>query len=534
MENASQAELQQRVTVRMKELSSEKEHWHRSLWTVATTTTLAEVVEAAEHTWDGTLSTSHALHDFKSNAIKRVMRDPGVGTEDVRSRVQEQIKKIGEFEDAQSRGALERLREFNVRVDKNYLRNWAAYMEEGRLGEDQVELAARSLVSHIRAIGYSRAHVHGWLDSRSTNLAVYELAREAAAAMTGKNRTYRFVVPHDSLAGIARREGTLDVLDSDMVAQSFREASNAVDHEVGGADVQAGIELHVDAPDPYAALRSLELKLDKMLIRQALGTGDSVEPAPETVFERGADKIWPLHEGGQLLRLSEFRSRRLITATEPNGDSSVLDAVHLLAPHLQMTHGVSLATLWATCESILGRPTQGGHHVAEHLAAILTAVYPRHIAYDLSQRGRELQKQGHELGLDPKAFGTWMLDDFCSMVQDGGNPGFADPADLAALDRLHVILNDPKVVLKRVRQTFKSLFLRVYYHRNFLMHGGRFDAVSQSETSTIVPVIFAAALNEIVSGHARGITPSSLVERAHIELDLLGTPAEKGLMALLS
>lgn len=140
MAEATQQQLQARVLARMEELTDPSSRWQRALWTVACVTTLDELVEAARNTWSGTLSTEHALNDVRSDAVRVVSSDPGIGKDTLRSQVLVDIKKIKAEDTAESRNACGRVEQWRTRIDRDYLRNWAVFLEDGRLTEATVEL----------------------------------------------------------------------------------------------------------------------------------------------------------------------------------------------------------------------------------------------------------------------------------------------------------------------------------------------------------------------------------------------------------
>ena len=528
MAQATQQQLQARVLARMEELTDPSSRWQRALWTVACVTTLDELVEAARNTWSGTLSTEHALNDVRSDAVRVVSSDPGIGKDTLRSQVLVDIKKIKAEDTAESRNACGRVEQWRTRIDRDYLRNWAVFLEDGRLTEATVELAARSIVTHLRSLGYSRTHLRGWIVDRGDSLGVAGLAREAARNLRGTPRTYSFVVASTHLGRAARWEDALSAALYSAVQADFEGAENAREFDLTTIIDTRTVTLDIVAADPSAALNSLQLRIDRMMTRAALAAGQIQRPVNRIVLEKTANKLWKLPDPERLVSIPALKDRKLITSLE-DGElgESLTETLHLLTPHLQATHGVSLATLWASAEALLGRTQQGGHLVAHRMASIITCAYPRTLADDLYRRVKKLCKAGGQFPCRTDSFASFSKDLMLNELE------FTDLTDIAAYYRYRAVIDDPKTVLKRVRQYLTTLFLRVYYHRNFVMHAGKTSNVSLEAVSGLAPSLVAAGVNEMVSGLARGLTPHALADRASIELDLLGTDASRPVLSLL-
>lgn len=512
----------------MQELTDPSSRWQRALWTVACVTTLDELVEAASNTWSGTLSSEHALNDVRSDAVRVITADPGVGKDTLRSRVLADIKRIKAEDSAASRNACGRVQQWRSRIDRDYLRNWAVYLEGGHLSEATVELAARSIVTHLRSLGYSRTHLRGWIADRGATLGVAGLAREAAQNLRGTPRKYSFVVASTHLGRAARWEGALSTALFADVRSAFEGAENSREFDLTTIADTRTVTLEIVAADPSAALNSLQLRIDRMMTRAALAAGQIQRPVNRIVLETTANKLWKLPDPERLVSVPALKDRKLITSLE-DGElgESLTETLHLLTPHLQATHGVSLATLWASAEALLGRTQQGGHLVAHRMAAIITCACPRTLADDLFRRAKKLSKAGAEFPCRTDTFANFAKDLATSELE------FVDLADVAAYYRYRAVVCDPKTVLKRVGQYLTTLFLRVYYHRNFVMHAGKTSNVSLEAVSGLAPSLVAAGVNEMVSGLARGLTPHALADRASIELDLLGTEASRPVLSLL-
>ncbi|WP_430591666.1 hypothetical protein [Humidisolicoccus flavus] len=517
----------------MNELTDPGSRWHRSLWTVALVTILDEVIEVTEHTWSGVLNSEHALNDLKASARRACERDHGLGSETLRKKVLEDINGIKPNDNPSSQNAILRMHQWRDRIARNYLRNWASYIEDQSLEAKDVELCARSIVTHLRSLGYSRSHLQGWVENRSQSLSLSELIREAARNLNGNEREYVFVVASNELASLSNREKKLATRDLLIEPHRFHTATNKQNFDLSILQASKGVEIRVAATDPHAALARLQLRLERIWTRFALAEGKIKQFPPSIVLETGANKLWATVDPNKLISIPALRDWKLILALEDLDETEVLtETLHLLSPQLQIAHGVSLATLWASCEALLGRRQQGGHLVAPRLAAILACAYPRQLAWDLLQRARTLKKSGTILDCRTKGSNTQAFKDFWEDIVDH-DPGFSQPEDRAAYYRFISTIQTPKATLKRVRNHLEELLLRLYYHRNFVMHSAKTNSVSLSDVASVAPTIVAAAINELISGVARGIKPSALAERAVIEMELLETDAGKPLNGLL-
>ncbi|WP_424446867.1 hypothetical protein, partial [Microbacterium sp. CH-015] len=136
--------------------------------------------------------------------------------------------------------------------------------------------------------------------------------------------------------------------------------------------------------------------------------GQIQRPVNRIVLEKTANKLWKLPDPERLVSIPALKDRKLITSLE-DGElgESLTETLHLLTPHLQATHGVSLATLWASAEALLGRTQQGGHLVAHRMASIITCAYPRTLADDLYRRVKKLSKAGRQFPCRTDSFASF-------------------------------------------------------------------------------------------------------------------------------
>jgi hypothetical protein len=119
---------------------------------------------------------------------------------------------------------------------------------------------------------------------------------------------------------------------------------------------------------------------------------------------------------------------------------------------------------------------------------------------------------------------------------DRGTPlSFPRGSDMAALDRLTTLLNNPNRVLKEIEARITESFRRLYRNRNIVLHGGKTDAVGLRACLRISAPLVGAGLDRIAHAtYTEGLSPLKLAARARIRLDSLDSAAAVRPIDLLS
>lgn len=523
----------------MKELADGRTTWHRGLWQPGTLVLLDEVVEAVQATWNGSLISDDAMRDVINTAIEQVTRDPGVGDESVRSSVVELLKALlpaGNTKSKPTAGlqqTLERAVAFADRCRTGYMLRWVEYVDQNDVPLAEVELSARLLVAHLFDEGFHRNHIHGWLSAQPQRSDLPTVLRKARDMLLEPRRSFKFCVSFTRAPAEVRRSFGDDWLDSDTYIQRFRAATNPnrrpVPREGAGA-----VEWSIDARDPHAAMYELLEWQQKLIARVQLGFGQGAKVEfDDDVVDMSAQKVRTPLEDRRSIRVPTIqRSRLFVGGTQ---SAQQLDgAIALLASQTGEVRGASIASVWAAAEGLLGRPGGKGIDVADKLADIVACSFPRAEVGDLARTWAEKGdgELADALRGQASADQARLMSEY---LRTSGDPGFKRADHRAAVARYLQLLANPSAVLLRVRGYYSSVFRRLYYQRNFIMHAAKFDSVTLGVSVRTAPALVAAALDRIVNAQQEpnGVSPLGLAARAENELQMVGQSGARPVYALL-
>ena len=535
----TQPEVGDLVLGRMKELADGRTAWHRALWQPGTIVLLDEVTEAVRATWDGSLASDDAMKDVITVTRAQVKRDPGVGDPSVRDRLDELLASLLPAGNTKAKPtadlqqALERVVAFTDRCRTGYFLRWVDRARAKSIAAEEVELAARLLISHLLDEGFHRNHIHGWLHAVKPRTALDKVLSKGREMLLEAPREFDFLV------GVTRAPAEVveafepNWVSSDAFIERFRDAANPQSRPVPREGAGA-VTWSTQARDPHQAMNELLEWQQRLLARVRLGYGqpEKVEFEPD-VIDVGANRLRTAPGDRRSIRVPAFQRNRLF-ASSADSAQQLDGAIGLLAAQSGEARGASIASVWAAAEGLLGRPGGKGVDVADRLADIVACSFPR------AEIG-ELARNWHEHGSGPlrdalqDASSTEQAEAMAKHIERSGDPGFQTAADQAAVARYVQLASDPVAVLSRVRGYYSSVFRRLYYQRNFIMHAAKFDSVTLGVSARTAPLLVAAALDRLVNaqyGH-EGLTPHGLAARAQNELDLVGKSGSRPLYMLL-
>ena len=535
----NQSTTGQLVVARMKELADSRTPWHRGLWQPGTIVLLDEVVEAVHATWNGSLTSDEAMKDVIRGALEQVKRDPGVGDQSVREELDSLLRVLLPVGNTRSKAtaelqqSLERAAAFTERCRTGYFLRWIEYVRNGGVTVEEVELTARLLVAHLFDEGFHRNHIHGWLTATSARTELSDLLNKAREMLLKPPHEYEFVVGLMRAPAEVRESFGDSWLDSDAYVELFRATGNPrhrpVPREGAGA-----VRWKTEARDPHAALYELLEWQQKLLARVQLGFGqtDKVEFEPDAI-DISTNKIRTPLEDLRSIRLPSIQRNHLFVGG--NKSEQQLDgAIALLASQSGEVRGASIASVWAAAEGILGRPGGKGTDVADRLADIVTCSFPRAEIGELARSWLEESTDELADALREQASAD-QARIMSTYVMEKGDPGFRLSSDKAAVVRYIQLASDPEAVLKRVRGYYSSVFRRLYYQRNFVMHAAKFDSVTLGVSVRTAPALVAAALDRVVNAqHGKApVSPLALAARAENELGMVGKTGAHPIYLLL-
>lgn len=522
----------------MKELADNRTPWHRGLWQPGSVVLIAEVREAVEATWQGALTSDEAMRDVIDGAIRQISRDPGLGSEAVRTQLTDLLKQLKPVGNAKSKATpetqqiLDRVAAYIDRCRSNYMLRWIEHIDGPGIAADEVELASRLLVAHLLDEGFHRSHVHGWLRSVAPSWSLSKTISKGREMLLDNPREFKFLVsliraPREIAEAFGEKWKTGQEY-IDALATSANPPS-PMPRAAAGA-----LEWSCVSRDPHAAISELLAWEQRILARAELGYGNSskIEFGADVV-DLGSNRVRSLREDLRSIRVPAIQRSRVYGMSSPYAPQ--LDgAIGLLASHSGPLAGPSVASVWAAAEGLLGRPGGKGVDVADRLADIVACSFPR-----------------AELGELAKVWADEGSDALASTLKSGssaeqaralsdhliahGDPGFSQPADRAAVARYLQLTTDPSEVIGRVRTYSSSVFRRLYYQRNFIMHAAKFDSVTLNISARTAPFLVAAGLDRIVNAQHgdSSVGPLDLAARAENEIGLLGTAGAKPLHLLL-
>lgn len=523
----------------MKELADGRTAWHRALWQPGTMVLLDEVAEAVTATWDGSLTSDDAMKDVIGVTRSQVARDPGVGDQSVRSHLDDLLASLLPAGNARSKPtadlqqALERTVAFTDRCRTGYLLRWVEHARTNSITTGDVELAARLLVSHLLDEGFHRNHIHGWLHAVKPRTSLDKVLSKGREMLLDEPRTFDFLVGVTRAPTEVMEAFEPDWVPSDVFVAQFKEATNPQNRPVPREGAGA-VKWSTKARDPHQAMNELLEWQQRLLARVRLGYGqpEKVEFEPD-VIDVGGNRLRTPPSDRRAIRVPAFQRNRLFASE--TGTSRQLDgAIGLLAAQSGEARGASIASVWAAAEGLLGRPGGRGVDVADRLADIVACSFPR---AEIGELARSWQESGSGQLRDmlQDASSTEQAEAMATHIERTGDPGFEGSADQAAVARYLQLLADPVSVMGRVRGYYSSVFRRLYYQRNFIMHAAKFDSVTLGVSARTAPLLVAAALDRLVNAqHSKeGLTPHGLAARAQNELDLVGKSGSRPLYMLL-
>lgn len=524
---------------RMKELADSRTAWHRGLWQPGTVVLLDEVVEAVLSTWNGSLTSDEAMKDVIRVAVDQVGRDPGVGDASVQEALLSLLASLTPSGNTRSKPSaelqqlLERASEFADRSRSGYFARWIKHVEDVGITSNEVELTARLLVAHLFDEGFHRNHIHGWLSALDRKAELPKVLSAGRDMLLEPRREYNFFVGLTRAPAEVRESFREAWSDSEIYRQQFAAAINPKRRPVPRVGAGA-VVWTVEARDPHAAMYELLEWQQKLLARVQLGFGQEGKVEFEKdVIDTSSNKIRTPLEDLRSIRLPSIQRNRLFVggaAVEQQLDG----AIALLASQSGEARGASIASVWAAAEGLLGRPGGKGTDVADRLADIVTCSFPRAEIGELARVwvDNNTDPLAESLRGRPSADQAEIM---AAYLVSEGDPGFREAADKAAVVRYQQLFADPAGVLKRVRGYYSSVFRRLYYQRNFVMHAAKFDSVTLGVSVRTAPALVAAALDRLVNAqHGQaGVSPLSLAARAENELGMVGKSGARPLYLLL-
>jgi len=437
----------------------------------------------------------------------------------------------------ESRPALIALKELIHRLDSGYLWRWGEALTQVPPTTLEIETTARLIAADLLDCGFHPAHLAKWIEKRAgqEEKSLLEILRD------GQKMKHEGVIDYDFLIAFTEiPEKALAAFENDAIKvgefqRVYSTATNSLN--MGSIDpVKGAAKISTRARDPFSAVENVLQWLKRYETRVRISSGEELT-FDTRVIDVNALKIRELPVG-KLLQLSSIEKHLVFRPNAPNATvlAQIDDALALLAPHLQTTPGVSVASLWAAAEGLLGSSETSGASVATRLAEIVACSFPRDEIHTLARKWRRNGNGALHDDLRRHWKSYFINAAFVAGIAANGDPGFDDAADSAAVIRVQSALASPQIQVATIRDYLDSAFRRLYYQRNYIMHAAKFDSVSLVRATEMSPVLVAAGLEQIINAQTQGhwVSPGSLAARARNEISLLGGPAAKPIFTLLS
>jgi hypothetical protein len=482
------------VVARLFDFFGRRTPWHRRLWSPGLLSCLEEVEELSTIVQEIGQGADQVL-SYRRYLVKEVSQDVGFA-EPQRGQLIELLQQKQNL----SPSAVLRLRHLREQATISYLAHWNAAVTGG--AEVPAERMARSLASTLLDAGFSPSGLHRWLTAvhksgKLTDLG--QLVDEARRRLELPTRTWEAFVPvqqipfhgHPPPANYLTAAQSLDQLPAELSPRLGIRVNGALRYEVDALDAAA------------AATRAGDL-IRRLAARVTVGLpGEDEVVAGKLAWIRRLDGTdvgtWqPLREVQRSVEVVTLYRNELVFAS-PDVGTELDEALELLAVVEMGSPGASLASAWATIESLLCGPTDLESRIAaSRMAAIVTGSLPR---AELTPLGHGYQEEhDDELAAELAACGTNLE---MAVVMERAirraEPAFSDVSDQAAVLRLRSFVNEP-AALRRVQTYLEQAFLRLQRLRNRVMHGGSAESAVTPAVIGTIPALLGAGVDRIVHG----------------------------------
>ena len=512
------------IAARLLEFFGRKTPWHRGIWNTGLILTLRELLEATEAVSNRTLNRK-ALDAIKETCFQLLAGEPKT-TEDSRLvSLRSRLSRSFDYDDLNYHA----LRALADHVESAYLLRWAEALRTGDHG-DSAERAARFIAAHLLDSGFSANYLHRWWQFKLTyeenSKSLSEIVEDAHLLARKPRQAFSVLICVSSRPR-TRRKDPPEWLNPAAVSRWLRKNSS----DCSGLRPAGGISLTIDAPDPQAASELAVERVDHLVARVAVSTGQETQIEPR-VWVHGVKEPFRLTRYGRGVRVGALYREDQIFHDQV--EFSVIDAAIDLLSHLERSSpSAAAAGGWAAIESLLSEPSDRGA-AADRLAALVACSIPRAeltaLAYALERSGKQDESLRRQLSSCANNHQR------CSVVArailSGQLGNYPTTADAAAGARVASILNSPNKVLKKIRAHVRSTFRRLYRQRNLVLHGGRTSAVAlRASLRTAAPLV-GAGMDRIAHGwYVECLRPIELAGRADVALE---TVLDRDVTACLS
>lgn len=524
-------EFSERVVARLRDFVDRRTQWHRRLWVTGNVLALKEIVEIHE---DPSVWPKPRL-EARLSAIPALANDWGIGDDVRRSQLNTLLGKKDDLV-ADSHELLQ-ISRIAYTAERGYLRRWGDAIEAGQVNNVGAEHVSRHVASYLLDGGSSPDHLHRWLTrwaiKEPAQISLADLLRKADDEIAGVTQNFTVLVLFEKFVDFGQTpEGFIA---PDQVA-AWLSGHGYAPNKLGAGDWRGGLELHISALDPGAAVEIAAELLDTFRSRIEIG---------QRHLGAAADNFRPHHRAlvvglPAAVQLSPRRQVELFTLSRTgklfstDGESSIDSAINLVSYLDREAPAAAVAGAWAAIESLLkGSSANGAEIAARQLANLAACSYPR---AELTALAKARSKHSDYLADEIRACATnrERSEVIAASIGCDIDLDLTSVSDQAAVQRIKEIIADPRAKLQTMRNHMNITLQRLYRQRNLVMHGGRTDAIALRATLRACAPVVGAAFDRIA--HAwfdRGTKPRSLAAQGELALALVTASPPTSLTTLL-
>jgi hypothetical protein len=496
------------IASRLVELLARNAPWHRSTWSVGTSFTIAELLEASGAVQSGVLSEA-SIRRLASSCKRVAGKDPALRDQE-KSAVVEHLREIPRLNGL----SFFALQQIQLRIESNYLLRWAERFQEAKI--ERPERVARCLATYLLDAGFSEAFLHSWFKSRlfsdAREFTLEQLCEEAHSEIATKGAT-----TFDVLVAFKHSPRSASGYPSNWLsAAQVSEWLKRHSFSTSGVRPSGGLVLKIEAKDVFSASEAATALVDGYVARASVATDHVFTPWPLAWVKDHPDPF-PYHTKHRGVQVKALYREDQIFASPTN--SNVDAAIELLA-HLQSSSpSAAIAGGWAAIESLLGEPGNRSG-AADSLAALVACSVPR---AELTHLSHVVEKAYPELAPSLRTC-TKNRDRavvIASLIVAESPLCLPRPADSAAVSRVRNIIRNPTLELAGLQTSVAEAFHRLYRQRNLILHGGMTNSVALVPSLRTASRLAGAGVDRIAhSFYVQGLAPLELAARARIAIAL--------------
>lgn len=495
---------------RMLELVSPAAPWYRRLWHSGPLLVAGELLDS------GSRGTSPAARrELHAELVNCLRDDAGIGGRHAAA-VRSALPKDAKDLEAGSH-AWHGLQAATASVRTDYLARWASRVRSAR--NIPADFLARRTVAHLLDSGWSATHVHRWVTYRakysSARVDVADILEEASATVNSPPKEFEFCVPLGQAPHLPRPTPDGWLTSREVAVWRSRNTP-----QVSAVRQYGGAIFTVSAPDVYAAADAVRNQLASLVARFAVGGRRTLRPTGD-MWVRGFPDTLPVDGSPRRVEVHSFeRMDQLFSRGIPEPLTSALT---LIAPLDRGAPAAAITGAWAAVESLMTGPSDGPKTVAaDRMALVIAASYLRAeltvLAWAHSRAADDTIAQAVSWASENRARAAIM-----ERAIAGGHPATVQrDVDAWALARVSTQCADPRTSVLAVQRIVRRALLRLYRHRNSIMHSGRTDATGFEAALRIGAPLVAAGLDRVAHAMLNGErVPLAMAARARVRLETL-------------